>query len=236
VTGIPDHLEWGESLGAYALGALPEDEAERLRHHLETCPRCRAELASLRTAVDALPASVAAIEPPPELKQRVMQIVEAEAALLRAAGEAADHASPPPSRKRWRWRSAWRLPVAATIAAAAVAGVVIGLLSTGTATHVVPVEIVAQGLKNHARATLTVRGEQAQLHLSGLPALPLGHVEEIWVKRGTEPPVPAGIFLLESGSVPVTRPVHPGDLVLVTIEPGHGRARPTTVPILVARI
>ena len=63
-----EHREYADALGAYALGALPEDEAERVRRHLEGCPKCRAELDGLRVAVDALPASVEQVEPPPELK------------------------------------------------------------------------------------------------------------------------------------------------------------------------
>jgi Putative zinc-finger len=39
--------EWRESLGAYALGQLGEDERLRLAAHLEGCPRCRAELEQL---------------------------------------------------------------------------------------------------------------------------------------------------------------------------------------------
>jgi hypothetical protein len=39
--------EWRESLGAYALGQLGEEERLRLEAHLEGCPRCRAELEQL---------------------------------------------------------------------------------------------------------------------------------------------------------------------------------------------
>ena len=35
------HDELRDDLAAYALGALEEDEAERLRPHLETCEDCR---------------------------------------------------------------------------------------------------------------------------------------------------------------------------------------------------
>ena len=39
--------EWRESLGAYALGQLPDEERAGLEAHLEGCPECRAELDSL---------------------------------------------------------------------------------------------------------------------------------------------------------------------------------------------
>ena len=52
-----DHDRWADSLGAWMLGALPEDEVEGFRAHLDSCAECRAEAESLRVAVDALPAS-----------------------------------------------------------------------------------------------------------------------------------------------------------------------------------
>ena len=52
-----DHDRWADSLGAWLLGALPEDEAEGFRAHLAACADCRADAESLRVAVDALPAS-----------------------------------------------------------------------------------------------------------------------------------------------------------------------------------
>jgi Putative zinc-finger len=47
--------EWRESLGAYALGQLPDDERAGLEAHLEGCPECRAELESLTSVARLLP-------------------------------------------------------------------------------------------------------------------------------------------------------------------------------------
>ena len=74
-----EHDRHRDDVGAYLLGALPDDEAARLRAHLETCHVCRDELEQLRPAVDALPRSVAQFEPPPSLKAALMETVEAEA-------------------------------------------------------------------------------------------------------------------------------------------------------------
>ncbi|WP_083951333.1 MULTISPECIES: anti-sigma factor family protein [Actinomadura] len=41
-------------LGVYVLGRLPPPESDALRAHLTDCPACRAELAALRPAADAL--------------------------------------------------------------------------------------------------------------------------------------------------------------------------------------
>jgi hypothetical protein len=43
--------EWRESLGAYALGQLPDEEGIRLEAHLEGCPSCIAELEQLSALV-----------------------------------------------------------------------------------------------------------------------------------------------------------------------------------------
>jgi anti-sigma factor RsiW len=45
---------WREELGAYLLGALEADEAERVRLHLEQCPECRAAYAELAPVVDLM--------------------------------------------------------------------------------------------------------------------------------------------------------------------------------------
>jgi hypothetical protein len=51
-----DHSrEWRESLGAYALGHLSDDERAGIEAHLEGCPDCRAELESLAPVVRLLP-------------------------------------------------------------------------------------------------------------------------------------------------------------------------------------
>jgi hypothetical protein len=47
--------EWRESLGAYALGHLADDERAGLDAHLEGCPSCRAELESLESVALLLP-------------------------------------------------------------------------------------------------------------------------------------------------------------------------------------
>src|SRR5215475_2154390 len=51
-----DHnREWRESLGAYALGHLSDDERAAIEAHLEGCPDCRAELDSLVSVARLLP-------------------------------------------------------------------------------------------------------------------------------------------------------------------------------------
>jgi anti-sigma-K factor RskA len=234
-----EHRECFEAMAAYALGALPEGDADRVRRHLTGCRECRVELEWLRPAIDALPASVTPLEPPTELKARVMEIVQAEAELLSAAGEPADRprSDREPLTRRVLRRP--RLAAALGLAVACVAAVVIAVLAAGggSAMRTIPVRITDAALAGHVQASLRVQGAQAQLQLTGLPVPPADHVDQVWVEHGAgATPQSAGTFVVESGAVRLSRAVRPGDLVLVTVEPGGGSAAPTSKPLLVARL
>ncbi len=79
-----DHSrEWRESLGAYALGHLSDDERAGLEAHLEGCPDCRAELESLSSVARLLPlADPEQLDTPPSLPRglggRVMASIAGE--------------------------------------------------------------------------------------------------------------------------------------------------------------
>lgn len=76
--------EWRESLGAHALGQLPEEERAALEAHIEGCPGCRAELESLSGVARLLPLAdptrfETAPAAPPSLADRVVATIRAEA-------------------------------------------------------------------------------------------------------------------------------------------------------------
>lgn len=227
-----EHQDCLESLGAYALGALPEPEATYVQEHLRTCRECQAQFEWLRVAADALPASVPVVAPPPELRGRVMAVVNREAELLRAAGAGADR--PPATRREPRWpRLTWisPRPAAALALAAAVAAAVVILVGGGTGGRTVPGHV----LLGPGKASLTITGTRAQLTVRGLPLPAANHVDEVWVVHGSSSPRPAGLFVLRSGTVQVQQPVRRGDKVLVTVEPGRGTRAPTTKPFVFAQ-
>ncbi len=73
-----DHRALRESLGAYALGHLPDDESATLRAHLGQCADCRAELAEIEPVVAPLsgvdPARLdQAPAPPPWLGDQIVR-------------------------------------------------------------------------------------------------------------------------------------------------------------------
>lgn len=77
-----EHRLLREMLGVYALGHLSPAEAATVRAHLETCAECRAELAEIEPAVQALShitaTDVPPGEPPPDLAIRVAASVAGE--------------------------------------------------------------------------------------------------------------------------------------------------------------
>jgi Putative zinc-finger len=75
--------EWRESLGAHALGRLPDEERAALEAHLEGCAACRGELESLAGVTSLLPladperfGSIPAL--PPSLADRVVATIRSE--------------------------------------------------------------------------------------------------------------------------------------------------------------
>jgi anti-sigma-K factor RskA len=110
-----EHTEFVELLAVYSLDALPPDEVSELESHLADCPRCRAELESLRDVAALLGNS---------------GVSAPEATWDRIASELglppADEAVPVLAFRSRRRSPAWRN---AAFAAAAVVLVVLGLLS-----------------------------------------------------------------------------------------------------------
>lgn len=62
----------------YALGTLRGEERARVETHVAGCPTCAAELADTASVVELIALSLEPVEPPPELRERI---------LVAAAGE-----------------------------------------------------------------------------------------------------------------------------------------------------
>jgi anti-sigma-K factor RskA len=233
----PDHERWVDAAGAYALGALPEDERAGYEAHVETCHECRAELDELRRAAEALPASVPAMRPPVALKARIMAEVEREAALLAAAGPQADR-PPVPARPR---RRRLALPAAAVVALACIAllvGIGVGAVLFEAGGRTLP--FTPSGPASSAVAELDVSGDKAVLVARGMPSPGDGRTYQVWLKRPGRAPEPtAALFTPRhdgSATATVTGGLKHGDQVLVTAEPAGGSPAPTSAPILAAKM
>lgn len=252
MTGMgPDHDRFSDSVGAFVLRALPEREEIEFEAHMATCAVCRDEIEDLRAATHALALSVPAMAPPPNLKARVMQVVEQEAELLRAAGPEADRprrpaataTSRPRERRRrfspgWALRPAFALPAALFVLAL---GTLIGLTSggafddDGTRVRSVRAEVDRDKAPN-ARVYLEMSDAGATLVGERMPPPPEGRVYQVWVKRPNVDPEPTSTLFMPrsdgSASAAVPESMQGVEAVLVSHEPPGGSPAPTSAPIL----
>jgi len=252
-----------DDAGAWVLGALDPEEQARFAEHLPACEICRREVAELQMAADTLPLAAAQVAPPPELKDRIMATVRAEAAVLETAGpqadvpsapfEAAETAAPvepaaPPARPKkprrdWDWlRRPFVALRPATAAAAAAVLIAIGagagvLLTGGSSERTVQAQVVAPAAPA-ARASLRVGDDRATLEVRNFPSPPRGRVYQVWLKRPGRAPDPTdALFDVRDGRATVEVPgsVRGVDQVLVTDEPDGGSRAPTRAPVIIAQ-
>jgi anti-sigma-K factor RskA len=241
----PGHTAWSDALGAYVLGALPPDECTGFEAHLAGCPACRQDVAELQVAADALPASVPPVLPPPELRDRIMAVVNADAELLAAAGEHADRPAREraPERRRPRFLSGWRLrPALAAACAAAlllVGGLGGALLSGGTGGVRTVVAQVDAAQAPGAQVRLVVRDGRGTLVARRMPPPPRGRIYQVWLKRPGRDPQPTAVLwsVRSDGSAQVDVPgsLDGVEAVLVTNERQGGADVPTRAPVITAQ-
>jgi len=226
---MSDHDALRDAAGAWVLGALDEDEAWRFAAHLDVCAACRDEVERLRVAADVLPLSVPPAEPGPELKRRLMTIVETEAR-QRRRGEA------PALADRLRARLGG-LRVRPALAAAA-ATLLLLVVRGGSRTEVVALAVDTAKLRG-ASAQLVRTGDETEVRVSHMPAPPRGRVYQVWLQRDGHAPEPDAVFTVDRegrGSVGVRGDVKGADAVLVTDEPAGGSTVPTRQPVLRGRL
>ena len=233
-----------DDVGSYVLRALPDDEHARFEAHLATCADCRRDVAELQVAADTLPLAAVQVDPPPELRDRIMTIVRSEAELLSAAGARAGEPAGAPAAKAPRRRRRWSLslrPLPAAMAASALiaAGVIAGIVLTGgndTKTVTGTVQIASAPA---ARASLELSDDATKLEVRRMPPPPAGKVYQVWLKRPNQDPAPTtALFRTDpsgSADVQIQRGRLKGvDQVLVTAEPDGGSMKPTSAPVIVA--
>ena len=231
MTSATSHVDQAENVGAYALGALPELEAQVFERHLMACEECQEELARLNEAVEALPRSVAPHEPPASLKASLMEAVRSDAARR-----------PGPARRGLRLPGLPRLrPAVAWAAAAAVLGAGVGfgvaeLARDDGGSRTLQARVDDQRLPGGS-ATLRVPEDEAEgsvLEVDGLPDPGGERVYQVWVERGGDVE-PVSIFDVDArgtGAAAVPESLEGVTAVMVTREPRGGSMQPTEAPVL----
>ena len=241
---------------AYVLDALPEEERRSFEEFLATHPERRAEIDELGAVAGLLAFSPEEQEPTSELRERIMAVVEAEAA---------------PRRER---RGSVFAGLAGYIGArglalGAAALLLVGLLSWNLLLQGQVKDLQGQVQNSQGQVEdlqAQVQDAQAQqtqiVQLSGtwanqgadaevasisenkivlvaddLPSVPEGQTCQIWVIKG-DVPEPSGLF--QPGgtetAAPITTPIKKGDTIAVTVEPAGGSEQPTTDPVLSAEL
>jgi anti-sigma-K factor RskA len=224
------HDELRDDLAAYALGALEDGEAARLRDHLDTCEDCRRHLRWLEPAVELLPRTVDQLEPPPRLRDALMETVREESST--AAGEPPRGATA--VRRRGLGVSLLRPATAVAAAAMLVVGAVAGYLISepGDSSSVLTAQAAAGAPA--ASGVLEREGASGILRVEGMPSLARDEVYEVWVQRDGRLE-PSSLFVLRrdrSGEAAVPGSLNGADAVLVTREPRGGSRQPTSAPLL----
>ena len=239
---MTDHERWEDAAGSYVLNALTDEERIGYEAHLATCAECRAEVAELRMAADALPVSPPPMLPPPALKARIMAEVEREAALLASAGKPDRAYAPEPKREKRRWFGGGSLalprPVLGVLACALVAaGIAFGaLVFNGSAGRTIDF----QSTLPQASAQLEVNGDTATVVANGLPTPPAGKTYMVWLTRPGHAPEPTSALFTPrrdgSATASVTGDLDGVESVLVNTEPVGGSTTPTSTPFLTAKL
>ncbi|HEX4304571.1 MAG TPA: anti-sigma factor [Solirubrobacterales bacterium] len=236
-----EHDRLLEEVAAYAIGALDPGQVEELEKHLADCRRCQEELRWLSPAVRALPEAVERQAPPPELKQRLMAEVraDADAEARRARGEERrERAESRPGVGEWlrglhlgglTWKPLAGLALVVLVVAGGI-GYAVGTDGGSSGTHTTEVEPGANGIA----AKVVTEGERGEVHLAGVKPLPKGRVLEAWVERdGIVEAVPALFAPDQAGRASTTiEDMKDVNTVMVTREPEGGSKKPTTAPIV----
>jgi anti-sigma-K factor RskA len=239
-----DDCRFRDDAGPWVLGALDEADAAAFAAHLEACAGCRREVAELQVVADVLPMAAPQVVPPPELKGRIMSVVNAEAELLAATGPEADRVPAKRDREhagRFGWLGRLRpLPAAVLASAVLAVGVVGGVLATsggdgatttikGTAPSGAQVALVVNG-----------NGKHGQLKFHNMSAPPSGRVYQVWLVTGKGNPRPThALFSVPAdgtASVDIPDSLEGTDQVLVSDEPPGGSPRPTGAVVANAKL
>jgi anti-sigma-K factor RskA len=224
-------------LPAYALGSLEVDEALQVEDHLVSCWICRRESGAFQTVAEQLSIAVSPVNPPPELKERLMRSIQ--------GSQAPQQVPDPVSRQSWleRLLPVWGLASLALI-------ILLGIFSLALWQRIDHLELaISPGGMRAVPLNATdeipnatgfvivgVDGRNGALVVDGLPPLDDAHQYQLWLDRdGTR--TSGAVFSTDEQNYGGTRIRAPGSLleysaVVVTVEPTGGSPQPTGAVVL----
>jgi anti-sigma-K factor RskA len=228
-------------LPAYVLGSLDSAEASQVKEHLSSCLICRNESTAFQTAADQLSFAVSDAVPPSDLKDRLMQRVQASRPQPRAVVQA-------PVRS-WleRLLPAWGL--ASLLLVLVLAGSNLFLwqrfnrLEVATSPggmRAVPLTASDPTSRATGYVLISADGDSGALVVDGLPALGENQQYQLWLTRDGQR-TSGAVFSTDEKQYGGTRIRAPRSLldyssVGITIEPTGGSPQPTGPKVLGGRL
>lgn len=246
------HADILDDVALYALGTLPESEAQRVRAHIDTCAECREEYEALTTTVTAVArsaesctdAATGAVFASPLLKARIMREVRAESKAKAAEPQA-------PKRTSLVW------PAYAVAAACLAIALGLGAMNLSltnrlhhaealqretASTNAVDDRTVTDLLNERAKRYIVPGGEivrsnnRVYIAMDDMPQPPIGKVYQAWTEpKGSKTMVPGATFVPDRHGVailPISSDAKALHAIAVSIEPPGGSKAPTTSPVV----
>jgi anti-sigma-K factor RskA len=224
-----------DSIPAYVLGSLEEQEARLVAEHLAGCHACRRELEAYQTVTDQLLLVLPEVDPPPGLKPRLMERVKGL------------NGRRIPESKVWRPPERL-LPVGAFIGlllilVLAVSSLVLGRQAANAEVITGPDGMRAIALQNTGTALgasgfviVGADGKNGVLVVDKLPPLDETREYQAWLRRDSMD-TSAAVFQVDEDGYRGMRLIAPESLlnyasVQVTIGPAGGSASPTGPQVL----
>ncbi len=220
--------EVDELLGAYSLGALPDNEMKDVRDHLASCQQHEG-VQDMLAAGRSLAFEPEERDPPKSLKARIMREVRGETSVGTVQRPRDDSGI-------FSWlRPATFQPALIAVLFVAVIGLAVWVAVLQSSTDDAFVRTLG-GDSNAAGQLVVVSDENlAVLSIEGLEPLASDRTYQAWtITDGVTES--AGILPVENGTVSVAFPLDPSvvDSVAITIEPLGGSSQPTSDPVLAA--
>lgn len=226
MTGM-DHDLVQESLGAYALGAMPADELAQIRAHILNCETCMRDADALAEAASSFGITAGSVPLPSGFSQRVLEQVRADRPTSARASR----------RPQRRWSVVLAGTTAAVVTVVAVSTVIATRSDLDRAEMILAAVLHGEGLDlrgpSGAVGKVTSSGSGTLFAATGMQAAPADHDYQLWLLRNGEP-VSAGTFDIDNGIgiVETDLSLEGFDGAAVTIERDGGVDRPTGDAVL----
>jgi anti-sigma-K factor RskA len=223
-------------LPGFALGILDEKETEDVLEHLGDCVVCRAELSSYQTITQSLGLAAPMVEPPPDLKQKVLDRIS-----VRSPAELNKQPKQAVSNKWGTLRTilfSWRPLVALLVLALFASNLLLWrqvtqLRAAPAQNNFGLVKMVGTGVYAGATGVLVVSpdGRDGTLVVTGFKPLDASHQYQLWLVNDDQRSN-GGVFSVSDdgyGSLWVytDKPLNSYQKFGVTIEPHGGSPKPT---------